>query len=188
MLICFLCLPPCLARACACVSVRARACVYVMVCVDRSSYKSIVASIAGLLKTQMHSVNTTLQSVPDYSVSLASEPCAHYPTSCRSSPRPPSPPSPPPPPPPNPDHRKPICNSRYVTCARVCMCHVSRCLSFPQPKPYTSLRYSAWYVDANPFIKQGLRPPFSKPVPTPGDLPAIWNHCKISIIVDRVIP
>ena len=47
---------------------------------------------------------------------------------------------------------------------------------------------SAWYVDANPFIKQGLRPPFSKPVPTPGDLPAIWNHCKISIIVDYVIP
>ena len=98
-------------------------------------YKSVVASIVGLLKAQMHSVNTTMQSVPNYNVSLASEPCAHYPTSCRSNPLPPPPP--PPPPPPNPDHRKPICNS------------------------------SAWYVDADPFVKQGLRPPFTKPVPTP---------------------
>jgi arylsulfatase A-like enzyme len=92
-------------------------------------YQSVAATIAGLLKAQMHSVNTTMQSTVDYNVSLADEPCAHYPTSCRFDA-----PPPPPPPPPNPDHRKPVCNA------------------------------SAWYVDADPFIKEGLKPPFSKPV------------------------
>ena len=95
----------------------------------------MATTIAGLLKAQMHSVNSTLQSVTDYNVSLADEPCAHYPTSCRfnalSPPPPPLPPSPP-----NPDHRKPVCNA------------------------------SAWYVGADPFVKEGLKPPFSKPVAT----------------------
>ena len=67
-------------------------------------YKTVVASIAGLLAAQMHSVNTTMKSVTDYSTALADEPCAHYPTSCRSTvPKPgPSPPPPAPPAPPGP--------------------------------------------------------------------------------------
>eukprot|EP01052_Picozoa_sp_SAG31_P050796 SAG31_NODE_11762_length_1000_cov_1.067703_1_plen_229_part_01 len=88
-------------------------------------YKTVVANMAKMLKQKMLSVNTTMQSITDYSRSVADEPCAHYPTSCRFTELPP-----PPPPPPNPDHRKPVCNS------------------------------SAWLVDADPFIKEGLRPPF----------------------------
>ena len=72
-------------------------------------FKTVAATMAGLLAAQMRSVNTTMQSVTDYNVSLAVEPCAHYPTSCRTGAVPPPPPSPPSPP--NPDHRKPVCNA-----------------------------------------------------------------------------
>ena len=142
-----------------CVCVRACVCVCVTVRFDRSSYKTIVASIAGLLKAQMHSVNTTLQSVPDYNVSLASEPCAHYPTSCRSGSLPPPPP-PAPPAPPNPDHRKPICNSRCVR-ARASTCHVSLSHSFSSYQSYASSRRTvhATFLFLTPFSHtKAMRP------------------------------
>jgi hypothetical protein len=62
-------------------------------------FKTVVATIAGLLAAQMHSVNTTMQSITDYSTAVADEPCAHYPTSCRSNEPAPGPPAPPPAPP-----------------------------------------------------------------------------------------
>lgn len=49
-------------------------------------YKSALVSIVAALAAQMHSVNTTLQSAPNYTVAISSEPCAHYPTSCRAGP------------------------------------------------------------------------------------------------------
>lgn len=62
--------------------------------VTKEPYAGVVKQIATLLGEQMHSVNTTMQSVVNYTEQLSSEPCVHYPTSCRSnSPAPPPPPS-----------------------------------------------------------------------------------------------
>ena len=67
-------------------------------------YAAVVKQIAAALAKQMHSVNTTMQSITQYDEQVSSEPCVHYPTSCRSN----SPPAPPPPPRPS---GKPTCNS-----------------------------------------------------------------------------
>ena len=60
-----------------------------------------LAKIEAALAAQMHSVNTTMRSVVDYTEGLGFEPCVHYPQSCRSdgggpapAPTPPAPPAP----------------------------------------------------------------------------------------------
>lgn len=74
---------------------------------SQEPYSSVVKQIKTLLAQQMHSVNTTMQSVVNYTAQLASEPCAHYPSTCRTGPTPGPPPPPPPPSPSGP----PICNA-----------------------------------------------------------------------------
>ena len=63
-----------------------------------------LAQIVAALAAQMHSVNSTMQSVVDATTGVAYEPCVHYPDSCRSDggvvPTPPPTPPPPTPPPP----------------------------------------------------------------------------------------
>lgn len=52
--------------------------------VTKEPYKTELTKILAALKAQMHSVNSTFQSVVDYSLNTADEPCAHYPTTCRT--------------------------------------------------------------------------------------------------------
>eukprot|EP00040_Diaphanoeca_grandis_P029083 m.169355 g.169355 ORF g.169355 m.169355 type:complete len:639 (-) comp31562_c0_seq1:99-2015(-) len=109
---------------------------------SKDPYKSVVASIAAALAAQMHSVNTTFQSVVNYTTALPSEPCVHYPKSCRSDgltppPTPPTPPTPPSPPTPPTPQRTPMCNS------------------------------SAWFNNSIPWMKAEPKAPFSKGVDTP---------------------
>ena len=58
-----------------------------------------LTSIVAALAAQMHSVNTTFQSVVNVTSGLLYEPCAHYPVSCRSDGGPTPGPTPPPGPP-----------------------------------------------------------------------------------------
>lgn len=98
-------------------------------------FKSAVAEIAALLAAQMHSVNSTFQSVVDYSTAVAREPCVHFPKTCRSYPRPSPPPTPPAPPPGPP----------------------------APPAPGTICNSSQWFEGQIPWKHAGLRPPFQVP-------------------------
>jgi arylsulfatase A len=53
--------------------------------VTEPAHAAALTKIIAALAAQMHSVNTTFASVTNDSVGLVFEPCAQYPTSCRSA-------------------------------------------------------------------------------------------------------
>lgn len=110
--------------------------------VSQPLYSEVVAQIAAALKAQMHSVNTTLQSVVNYNTSFADEPCVHFADkSCRTGvPTPPPSPTPPPPSPPPPGPPPP-----------------------PAP-PGAGCNPANWFNGTIPWEKQEPRAPFAHPV------------------------
>jgi arylsulfatase G len=95
-----------------------------------------LTSIVAALAAQMHSVNSTMVSVVNTTTMVSSEPCAHFPTTCRTDakPAPPTPPPTPPTPPPPPSPPAPP----------------------PAPAPGTHCNSSAFYNGTIPWSHQGL--------------------------------